>query len=286
MVILENKQLTLQLSEHGAEAHSLKNKKSGIEYIWNGDPSFWFRHAPILFPLSGPTRDNKIVVEGKEYSLPNNGFARDSEFKVNKVEDDKASFTLEESEETLRMYPFGFVLTVEYMLTASGFVLRSTIESKQDGMHFVYAWHPALNLDINKGADFDSYSITFSEKEHQDRDCMQNKVFVTTKNGFIGNRLFLKRTDTDKGPIILHNVKSRTVRFSSSKGEHGALLDMGELHTLVCWSPEGKNAPFVCVEPMFSFGDSTRDLNIEKMSGTLCLNKGEKKTFTNSIMVF
>jgi len=58
------------------------------------------------------------------------------------------------------------------------------------------------------------------------------------------------------------------------------------MHTLVCWSPEGKKAPFVCVEPMFSFGDSNRPKDLEQMSETVKLNKGQKKTFTNVIRVY
>jgi hypothetical protein len=61
---------------------------------------------------------------------------------------------------------------------------------------------------------------------------------------------------------------------------------MGGLKTLVCWSPEGKKAPFVCVEPMYSFGDSTRPLDLKEMDGLVDLDEDDKKIFSNTITIF
>ncbi|MCH3921090.1 MAG: hypothetical protein LKE39_11675 [Sphaerochaeta sp.] len=286
MIKLENSHVSLSISEHGAEPQSLVNKQTRTEYIWGGNPTYWNRHAPILFPLSGPTKDSKIIVDGKEYILPNNGFARDLDFTIGKVTDKTAAFTLEDSETSRSMYPFGFRLTVEYTLADDGFTVKSTVESKTDGMRFVYALHPAFNLAINEGADMDSYSILFSEDEKQDRAIMVNKVFQTQQNGLSGKVMHLLRTDLDQGPVVLRNVKSKSVTLSSSKGNHGVTISMGGLKTLVCWSPEGKKAPFVCVEPMYSFGDSTRPLDLKEMDGLVDLDEDDKKIFSNTITIF
>ena len=45
---LENDILRLTVDTHGAEIHSLVAKDTGIEYIWQADPNYWQRHAPIL----------------------------------------------------------------------------------------------------------------------------------------------------------------------------------------------------------------------------------------------
>lgn len=50
---LENDSLRLTVDTHGAEIHSLVAKDTGIEYIWQADPNYWQRHAPILFPIVG-----------------------------------------------------------------------------------------------------------------------------------------------------------------------------------------------------------------------------------------
>ena len=40
----------------GAQLTSLA--LNGNEYLWQGDPAFWGKHAPILFPIVGSLRNN------------------------------------------------------------------------------------------------------------------------------------------------------------------------------------------------------------------------------------
>lgn len=47
-VIIQNDQLIAEIAEHGAELISLKSKEHGLEYIWQGDPAYWGRHAPRI----------------------------------------------------------------------------------------------------------------------------------------------------------------------------------------------------------------------------------------------
>ena len=55
---LKNAGTTMTVSSLGAEPQSLV--RNGIQYIWQGDKTYWPRRAPLLFPMSGPTKDNKI----------------------------------------------------------------------------------------------------------------------------------------------------------------------------------------------------------------------------------
>ena len=75
---IKNDNITLVVSSLGAEPQSLLFQ--GREYLWNGDKAYWFRRSPLLFPMIGPTKDSKISVDGVLYDMPNNGFARDTEF--------------------------------------------------------------------------------------------------------------------------------------------------------------------------------------------------------------
>ena len=77
---LSNEMLTAQFSDMGAELMSLKNNKTGQEYMWHGDKKYWGRRSPILFPMVGRLREWKYTYNGKEYQMPPHGFARDKEF--------------------------------------------------------------------------------------------------------------------------------------------------------------------------------------------------------------
>ena len=104
-LILENETLCAKISEHGAELTSLYNKKNGIEYIWQGDPAFWGRHSPVLFPIVGRLKNDTYEFENKTYQLSQHGFARDLDFTVTKATDTTATFELLASDETKAKYP-------------------------------------------------------------------------------------------------------------------------------------------------------------------------------------
>ena len=77
-MIYSKDNLTIEVSEHGAELTSLR--KEGWEYLWNGDAAYWNRHSPVLFPVVGKPYNNELHVDGKTYPMKRHGYARDSEF--------------------------------------------------------------------------------------------------------------------------------------------------------------------------------------------------------------
>ena len=50
---IENEFLIVQINDTGAELVSLKSKKTGIEYLWQGDAKYWKGRSPVLFPICG-----------------------------------------------------------------------------------------------------------------------------------------------------------------------------------------------------------------------------------------
>ena len=75
---LENACLCVEIAEKGAELTRIFNKKTGAEILWNGNPEFWNRHSPILFPNVGKTHGNTVLIKGTQYPTSQHGFARDS----------------------------------------------------------------------------------------------------------------------------------------------------------------------------------------------------------------
>ncbi|OJG81845.1 hypothetical protein RV14_GL002388 [Enterococcus ratti] len=81
-VIIQNDQLIAEIAEHGAELISLKSKETAFEYIWQADPTYWGRHAPVLFPFVGRLKNDQYTYQGKTYDMRQHGFARDMDFEV------------------------------------------------------------------------------------------------------------------------------------------------------------------------------------------------------------
>ena len=93
---LENDLLIVEASSWGAELQSIRDKRTGHEYLWQGNPAFWKRRSPVLFPIVGSVWDGKFHMDGKEYTMGQHGFARDMEFSpVEGTPDDEIWFRLE-----------------------------------------------------------------------------------------------------------------------------------------------------------------------------------------------
>ena len=56
------------------------DKVHNREVIWQADPAYWKRHAPVLFPNVGRHFEDHYRINGVEYPSSQHGFARDSEF--------------------------------------------------------------------------------------------------------------------------------------------------------------------------------------------------------------
>ena len=109
---LENDCLKVEIESFGAEIKSVIRKENMREYLWYGNPRFWGRTSPVLFPFVGSLKDKKYSYQGKEYPMGQHGFARDMEFELVSKEEREIWFCLRSNEETLAKYPFAFIYTV------------------------------------------------------------------------------------------------------------------------------------------------------------------------------
>ena len=91
---IENDYLRVSVDDHGAELCSIFDKVHNREVIWQADPAYWKRHAPVLFPNVGKTYKNKMLINGEEYTTSQHGFARDSVFECVESTDSMVSFLL------------------------------------------------------------------------------------------------------------------------------------------------------------------------------------------------
>ena len=57
---IENEFLKVDINDEGAQMMSLVGKKTGFEYLWQGDATFWASRATVLFPICGRLTDGKV----------------------------------------------------------------------------------------------------------------------------------------------------------------------------------------------------------------------------------
>ena len=89
---IENDCLSVEINEKGAELFSIKSKKTGIEYLWQGNPEFWKDRATILFPICGRLFGGKYTYNGVEYEMPIHGIAKLFEFNAKSLSNTEIEF--------------------------------------------------------------------------------------------------------------------------------------------------------------------------------------------------
>lgn len=255
---IRNESLTLEIDVHGAEMKSLIDNCSGQEYLWCGDAAYWGRTSPVLFPLVGNYREKRSCFAGKWYSLSQHGFARDMDFELVSEKDDEIWFALEDSPETLEKYPFGFRLELGYRLQGRAVEVLWKVTNKNDReMYFSIGGHPAFNCPLREGEKQTDYRIGFDT-------CEPLTASVLDENGTVSERKkvleltdgMLQITDSmfDEDALIVEHDQAHKVALYTPEGEKYLEVKF-EAPLFGIWSPAGKHAPFVCIEPWYGRSD-------------------------------
>ena len=77
---IDNGIIKVGVKSFGATLTSIVSKKSGYEFLWQGDPTVWNGQSPILFPIIGKLLNDECIINGKTYSIIRHGLARHREF--------------------------------------------------------------------------------------------------------------------------------------------------------------------------------------------------------------
>ena len=163
---IENSFLKISVSDHGAELTSIHDKINNREVLWQADPAYWKRHAPVLFPNVGRNYKDTWRLSGKEYPSKQHGFARDSEFICTDITDSSLTFVLKSSEETLKVYPFAFGLKITYTLKDHDLdVCWEIVNKDSEIMYFTIGAHPAFCVPAREGEVQSDYRLTFEKQD-------------------------------------------------------------------------------------------------------------------------
>ena len=255
---LKNEFLTLAVESRGAELRSLR-RADGRELLWQADPTFWARTSPVLFPFVGGTKQKTYFFNGKKYAAAQHGFARDMEFALSEQTADTLWFTLRDTAETRENYPFSFLLSLGYRLCGNTVTVLWRVENTGDGpMYFSVGGHPAFCCDLK------TYGLLFEKNgapvtslvsrvlEMNGSNCLsKNTKAFALQNGVLplAPQLF------DEDALILEDRQADAVTLLDGTGVP-VLTVAFNAPLFGVWSPTGKNAPFVCIEPWYGRCDA------------------------------
>lgn len=247
---IENEFLSASVSETGAELQSLKNKATGDEYIWQGDPEIWTGHSPLLFPIVGRLKDDSYIYEGNKYTLGKHGFARKSQFEAKKVNDGHLKMTLGSGEHK-DSYPFDFLLEVDFELMGRSLKITHRVTNRNNcPMYFSIGAHPAFNCAIGDYIVFPDDRNAWAYKLDDETKLLSEKKIEKGVQEF---RLNITEDVFNHDALIFEGMRSdRVVLFCG--GKKRATVDFGNAPCLGVWAKPGAN--YVCIEPWYGMDDS------------------------------
>lgn len=253
---IKNDKLTVTVSKHGAELQSIKDA-NGKEYLWQADPKFWDRHSPLLFPIVCGLWEDKYRVNGKEYKLGRHGFARDTDFKLIAQGDNQLVYCLNDSTETLKDYPYHFNLAVSYKITENKIKVVWHVENTDNKeIYFQIGGHPAFNVpDLKQGEPL-AGTLKFNEEEPSRLygnvgGCITPGYHkVKTEDGLYK----FTQDDFKDDAVIFDHSQLKKISIINKEGKPEVTLDI-KTPAVGIWSPYGKDAHFVCIEPWYGIHD-------------------------------
>lgn len=269
--VLKNEYLTVEISNVGAELKSILDSDN-LERLWQGDPTWWDDQAPLLFPVCGCMTENRYLYNGKSYTMPPHGFAKDSVFLVESVDAKKAVYLLKSNEETLKVYPFEFELRVIYELNANKISVTYIVTNNSQGeMYFSIGSHEGYSCP-GKTTD---YRMLFENDESLTNYLLEGPLLngetqlIKLKNGAL---TFTDEEFKALDTLIFLNTNSKRVTLKKDNSDKSISVEFPETDNLLIWKEPG--AEFFCIEPWCGLPDYVGE--VKEISEKPAINKLEK----------
>ena len=284
-VTVSSPELRAQISENGAELVRLQDEQ-GRDLLWDGNPAYWTGRSPLLFPIVGRVRNDRIRVGGSEYELPKHGFARNSRFELEEAAASRCRFSLRSNEDTLKRYPFPFRLDVTYGIEKNTLTITASVTNAGSSpMPASFGFHPAFRWPLPFGAPREAHVIRFEREEtapiRRPVDGLIGRDAETSPVD--GRTLSLRDSLFEADALVFDRPESRSVRYGAPSG--GSIrVDFPDMPHLGIWTKPG--AGFICIEPWQGHADPEGfDDELSTKPGIVLVQPGASRNFTIGITV-
>jgi len=288
-VKLENEFLCVEIAEMGAEVTRIYDKTEDNEILWEGNPVYWKRHSPVLFPNVGKTYKNRVLINGTQYPTSQHGFARDNVFTCIEAANEKASFMFRSSEETKEVYPFDFELHINYKLNKKELTVEWQVKNCGDEtMYFTIGGHPAFRFAKPEETKAD-YVLKVPGKEKLEYVLIDiscgcanvdevHTLQLSEETYPLSDKLFAKDA------LVVDNGQIEEAWLCHKDGTPYVGVRSAGFPNYGIWSVEG--APFVCLEPWMGRCDNVGfNAELSEKPNVNKVEAGEKFTKDYTIVV-
>ena len=286
MIELKSDDLQVEFQSLGGALSSIKDK-DGVEYLWQGDPTYWSGQAPVLFPICGSVRNDTVLYDQEDGSqvkgkIPRHGLVRKKEFELVNQTENSVTFAIEDDEEMYANYPYHFRLEITYTVTGKTIRTQYEIYNKEaeKSMSYFIGGHPGFNCPLLEDEVYEDYYLEFEKPE----TCTVPKPFPETgmldfkdRSSWLENQkeIDLNYDLFSYDAVTLDNLESRSVSLKSRKHDKGVKLHFEEFPNLIVWSTLNKG-PFIALEPWSGLSTSLEERDrLEDKKGVKVLKPGD-----------
>lgn len=267
MITIKNEILSCEINKNGAEIKSLK--KGETEYIWERDPKFWEKSAPVLFPMIGSSKDDKYTLNGKTYPMKKHGFLIGADFAVEEKTDSSVTFLYTHNSETLAVYPYEFEFRAIFTLVGSSLKVEYRVNNlTDDTMYFSVGAHEAYATP----GGVEEYDIMFPYKEDLDAILLDGPLVIDETKTFAKNvdcfSIYEKYFELDT--LIFRKLKSKEVTLRNRLTDRTVKVEYPDCDYIAFWHEPGSK--FLCIEPWTSLtANANGDYDLTKKEGIVSL---------------
>lgn len=255
--VLENDWFSIEVSNFGAQLKKVYHKPSNTSLLWDGDPVYWGKTSPVLFPIVGTLKDNQYELDGQTYKLGRHGFARDRLFSLDHISDDELSLILRNDERSLEVYPFEFHLKLTYRLHSEMLEVLYQVKNTSGNypLYFSLGAHPAFQVPLE--GKYEDYYLEFKEDKSLWRYPLTNEGLLTRDPEKVElndkGQLSLSHELFYNDALVITSYQTKIIKLGSRHNDLALYFDRGNFPHLGIWS--AKDAPFICIEPWQGHAD-------------------------------
>lgn len=281
MITIRNEYLTASFNEVGAELKSLIC--ADTQYIWEGKTEIWGGSCPLLFPICGGLKNDKYILDGKEYTLEKHGYIRFKTFEIESKTDTSVVFLHKSDEETKKHFPFDYELRVFYILENKTLRIDYSVKNLTDRtMYFNIGSHEGYYTPEG----IEDYDVLFPQEETLNSYVLYGNLLSNQQLPIIKEQSYLPLYDKyfTVDALVFKDLKSKSATLRNRKTGKAVRVNFPDDKYFLLWHKP--NSPYICLEPWDGIQDIVgSSYDITEKEGIIFLDAKSEYNHTHAITI-
>ena len=240
MYNIKNDQISICVSNVGAQLTSLYSHVTDMEYLWQPGYETWPHSSMLLFPNPGRIAHGRTIIGGKVYPANMHGFADNLPFALVEQSQNKLILELKDNEETRKYYPYAFRLQVEFELAGDTLIQRFRVINDDDQpVYYCLGAHPGFYCPLVLGEKAEDYSLDFDTPQQLNKLELEENTRLLTGNKtvYLDNETRIPLGDHffDNGPMLFDGMAAKTLTLRSNASGRFVELGIEDFPSLCLW---------------------------------------------------